>query len=131
MRTECSSFSFLSLSPLSLSHTHSHTNTHYLTRTMHAVLADREDSNTELALLVADFVMLDEQLTALSEALLGNANGGEKGGANNAKSEISGGAGGAHGERAFRSMPLGIVGEEVLEKLAVEIPDMRVRVGVM
>ena len=66
--------------------------------------------------------MLEEELAALAQAL---GNGGADKGAEKG-SHVASTAGNGGG-----ALPLGIIGEDVLEKLAVEIPDMRVRVGVM
>jgi len=89
----------------------------------------RDGDASELALLVADFVTLDEQLAALADALSSAGsigNGAAAGGSNGVR---VGGVGGAELKSASRSLSL--IGEELLEKLAGEIPDMRMRVGVM
>lgn len=150
-------------------------------------LADRDASLGELALLIADFVLLDEQLCALSAALRGSeaagsgSEGGHGSGLEGAEPAMgalqggsivgssSGGAGtvalagltggmtapvvtsgrvsssgrrsGAVSQAAEAAAAaaaaagggpaLGIVGEDILEKLALEIPDFRLRTGVM
>ena len=101
----------------------------------HAVLADREGITSELDLLVADFVMLEEELTALAQAL-GTSGGvdtreGGTAGWTALSNSAQGGLAATGGSAESGALPLGIIGEDVLEKLAVEIPDMRVRVGVM
>lgn len=63
-----------------------------------SVVTLREDSSEELTLLVAEFALLEEQLTGLALAL--------------------------------DKMAINLAGEELLETLATEIPDMRNRVGV-
>lgn len=146
-------------------------------------LADRDASLGELALLIADFVLLDEQLCALSAALRGSeaAGSGTDGGhgsglegAEVAMGALQGGsivgssssgagtvalagltapvvtsgrvspsgrrsgavsqaaeAAAAAAAAAGDGPALGIVGEDILEKLALEIPDFRLRTGVM
>ena len=92
-----------------------------------AVQADREGYTSELDLLVADFVMLEEELTALDQALR-DEGGSDKAVSDSRSSPASATAAGVGGDGA---LALGLLGEDVLEKLAVEIPDMRIRVGVM
>ncbi|GAX73890.1 hypothetical protein CEUSTIGMA_g1340.t1 [Chlamydomonas eustigma] len=88
-------------------------------------IAEREDLYLELDLLVADYMMLEEELTALAGAL------------DQQGSSISYGRTGTHEQLTDRAaepdgkLTLGLIGEDVLVKLAVEIPDMRVRVGVV
>ena len=75
-------------------------------------------------------MLLEEELTALAKALSNDGDGAVWKSSTNAQaawgSATVTGAGVEGG-----ALPLGIIGEDVLEKLAVEIPDMRVRVGVM
>ncbi len=122
-------FSFAHLCPLFLS-----------------VLADRQGITSELDLLVADFLLLEEQLSALAQALDSEDGSGigtatwsvEDGGSGRPSSTAALATSVANlaKESAARATaagggdPLGIIGEDVLEKLAIEIPDMRVRVGV-
>ena len=89
------------------------------------MLAYREGYTSELDLLVADFVMLEEELAALAQAL---GSGVDKAAAGTSDKASASAAAAAAGGGV---LPLGLIGEDVLEKLAVEIPDMRVRVGVM
>ena len=71
-------------------------------------------------------MMLEEELTVLSQALR-NEESTDK--SPESRSTSSGfGTSVATGDG---SLALGIIGEDVLEKLALEIPDMRIRVGVM
>ncbi|GLI62003.1 hypothetical protein VaNZ11_004577 [Volvox africanus] len=76
----------------------------------------RDGSTAELALLVAEFALLDEQLTLMAAALEGGSAGG-------ATASDDGAA-------AAAAMGPALINDEVLSKLAVEIPDMRSRVGV-
>ncbi|KAG1670756.1 hypothetical protein FOA52_013983 [Chlamydomonas sp. UWO 241] len=94
----------------------------------------------ELQLLVADFVLLDEQLQALSAALsVGSASSFSTTAAvasatvrNGGPVVVSvGGGGSSHGGSGGGEGVLGLLGEDMLETLASEIPDMRVRVGVV
>jgi hypothetical protein len=88
---------------------------------------EREGATSELDLLVADFVLLEEQLSALSVAL-GEDPTPSSSSSSNANSNGSG-AGSSAAAAVIGSLSL--VGEELLESLAVEIPDMRIRVGVV
>ena len=93
---------------------------------------EREGATSELHLLVADFILLEEQLSALSVALGSDAS-------SSASSSSSSSNGNGHSNGSVRDVDgtiavfgsLSLVGEELLESLAVEIPDMRVRVGVV
>ena len=71
-------------------------------------------------------MMLEEELSALDQALR-NAAGLDKA-SESRSSHAAAASGSASGDGA---LTLGLLGEDVLEKLAVEIPDMRSRVGVM
>ncbi|EFJ48119.1 hypothetical protein VOLCADRAFT_104902 [Volvox carteri f. nagariensis] len=107
-------------------------------------LLARDGSTNELALLVAEFALLDEQLTLLAAALEGGtaaaaaAAGGaaEEGAAAAAGGSGSAPAGGsataatAAAAAAAAAMGPALVNDDVLSKLALEIPDMRSRVGV-
>ncbi|GIL75359.1 hypothetical protein Vretimale_8033, partial [Volvox reticuliferus] len=83
----------------------------------------RDGSTNELALLVAEFALLDEQLTLMAAALEGGSAGGASPGEEGAAAAVSAAA-------AAVAMGPALINDEVLSKLAVEIPDMRSRVGV-
>lgn len=92
-------------------------------------LLARDGSTNELALLVAEFAWLDEQLTLLAAAL----QAGGEGPSNTAGAPASHGApAGTAGADAAAAVVMGpaLINDEVLGKLAAEIPDMRMRVGV-
>ncbi|KAG2422678.1 hypothetical protein HXX76_015842 [Chlamydomonas incerta] len=92
-------------------------------------LLARDGSTNELALLVAEFAWLDEQLTLLAAAL----QAGGEGPGNAAGAPASHGApAGTAGADAAAAVVMGpaLINDEVLGKLAAEIPDMRMRVGV-
>ena len=91
---------------------------------------EREGATSELDLLVADFVLLEEQLSALSVALGEDpTTSSSSSSSSSASSSMNGNGMGNSATAVFGSLSL--VGEELLESLAVEIPDMRVRVGVV
>lgn len=72
-------------------------------------------------------MMLEEELSALDQALR-NAAGSGKASDPRSSHAAAAALGSPSGDG---SLTLGLLGEDVLEKLAVEIPDMRTRVGVM
>ncbi|KAG2426867.1 hypothetical protein HYH02_014720 [Chlamydomonas schloesseri] len=92
-------------------------------------LLARDGSTNELALLVAEFAWLDEQLTLLAAALQA---GGEGPGNTTGAPASHGAPAGTAGADAAAAVVMGpaLINDEVLGKLAAEIPDMRMRVGV-
>ncbi|GIL51245.1 hypothetical protein Vafri_7097 [Volvox africanus] len=86
----------------------------------------RDGSTNELALLVAEFALLDEQLTLMAAALEAGAAGGAAASDDGAAEAAAVAAAAA----AAAAMGPALINDEVLSKLAVEIPDMRSRVGV-
>lgn len=81
-------------------------------------LITRDGSTNELALLVAEFGLLDGQLTQLAAALEGGGGAG---------AGVGVGAGGT----ALAVAAGGLLADgDALAKLAADIPDMRARVGI-
>lgn len=75
-------------------------------------------------------MMLEDELTALSQALR-NEESMDRSPESKSTAFGSGYGSVTSGGTGDGSLSLGIIGEDVLEKLALEIPDMRIRVGVM
>lgn len=97
-----------------------------------ALLA-REGSTTELALLVAEFGLLLEQLDVLAASLnsqMGSAAAGLSNAQGHSTNNISSSSTNSNSSSEAAGAGLSLIDEEILEVLATEIPDLRYRVGI-
>jgi hypothetical protein len=94
----------------------------------------RENTTGELALLVAEYGLLLQQLDVLAESIssqMGPADSSSSGHSHGAPPQpAAAAAAGAASSASSKAPGLSIVNDDLLTELAAEIPDLRYRVGV-